>query len=106
MRKLFLVLTLLAFSLGCSVQNSQTQKEYPGSDQSAHNEKSTNTETKPNTPASQDLNQKDDHTKNITNPAEHNPNPESNVESMSQGNNKDPRTHGTTKGQNPDKKKQ
>jgi hypothetical protein len=81
MRKLFPVLVLMSFSLACShngpgIQNSDQQKRWPGSDQTAKNQKSTNTETGPNTPASKSADQNDNHTENLTKPATPTPTPQ------------------------------
>jgi hypothetical protein len=103
MRKLFPVLLLLAFALACSnhdasVQNSDQQKDWPRSDQSAESKKSTNTEVSPSTPASKSTDQNDNHTDNLTTTPQHTPNPKATPGETGQGNNKDPRTSGTTSG--------
>ena len=103
MLRLLFATSLLAFAVGCahhdaSVQNSNKQEQWPGSDQSAKSQKSTNTETGPNTPAGQsDRN----HTDNLTQPAQHIPAPESTPASVGQGIDKNPKKQGTTSGESP-----
>lgn len=104
MLRLTLSVFLLAFSVGCahhdaSVQNSDTQKQWPGSNQSVRSQESTSTETGPNTPAGQAGN----HVDKITKPSEYVPSPEGKPGDFGQGNNKNPETQGTTSGPNPEK---
>ena len=101
MLRLLSIALLLAFSAGCahhdaSVQNSNKQQQWPGSDRSAKNQKSTNTETGANTPAGEG--DKNDHTDNLTKPSSHVPNPDATPGDMGQGNDKNPKKHGTTSG--------
>lgn len=102
MLRLTFAVFLLAFSMGCahhdaSVQNSNKQEQWPGSNQSPKSQKSTNTETGPNTPAGQGGN----HVDKLTQPSEYVPSPEGNPGDIGQGNDKNPKTQGTTSGPNP-----
>ena len=104
MLKLLLVILLLSFSVACShqdasVQNSDKQKQWPGSDQSTQSQKTTNTETGPNTPAGQG--DKNDHTYKLTQPADKVPVPKETPGQGGQGNDKNPKTQGTTSGTTP-----
>ncbi len=103
MRMVIPVLVLAGLLAGCSASNSEKQKQWPDNSQAAQNQKSTNTETGPNTPAG-GKDQNDNHTQNITKPADQNPNPEAAPGDVSQGNNKNPKTQGTTSGPNPKSK--
>jgi len=101
MLKLILGVFVLSFSMACahhdaSVQNSNKQEQWPGSDQSAKSQKSTNTETGPNTPAGEG--DGNDHTDKLAKPAQHVPNPKAIPGDVGQGNDKNPKTQGTTSG--------
>jgi hypothetical protein len=106
MLKVLIATLLLAFAVGCahhdaSVQNSNKQEQWPGSDQSAKSQKSTNTQTGANTPAGEG--DKNDHTDKLAKPVQHLPNPEATPGDVGQGNNKNPKTQGTTSGTVPKK---
>ncbi len=103
MLKLLFAIFVLSLSLACShhdasVQNSDKQKQWPG----ANEPKSSNTLTGPNTPAGKE--DRKDHTENLTKPSPHVAAPQGNPGDVSQGNNKNPKTEGTTSGPNPQKK--
>ena len=104
MLRLWLIALLLAFSVGCahhdaSVQNSNKQEQWPGSNKSAKNQKTTNTETGANTPAGEG--DKNDHTDNLAKPSQQVPNPEATPGDVGQGNDKNPKKQGTTSGAAP-----
>ncbi len=104
MLKLWFSVILVAFSLGCSpsgpgVENSKKQEQWPGSNHSAKNQNSTNTETGANSPAGQG--DKNDHPDNLAKPSPHVPNADETPGDVGQGNDKNPKTEGTTSGPNP-----
>ena len=87
MQKLFPVLVLLAFSIGCS----NLQQRWPDSNGAAHNEHAITTEIEPSTPAAESMTRKVAEVEPIERPAK--------APSIDQGNYYDPRTHGTTSGE-------
>jgi|WetSurMetagenome_2_1015567.scaffolds.fasta_scaffold1249150_1 hypothetical protein len=104
MLKPLLAIFVLGFSVACahqdaSVQNSNKQEQWPGSDQSAKSRKSTTTETGANTPAGEG--DKNDHTENLAKPADQVPAPKAIPGDVGQGNDKNPKKQGTTSGPNP-----
>ena len=94
MWKLTLLLALLSFAIGCSVQNTGLQQRWPGSNGAPHNVHAITTEILPSTPAANSLQfqmpeKNPERVRRLQQPG---------APGVGQGNDKDPRIYGTTSG--------